>query len=312
MKIIIKTGLLSLSIFIASYSITTLAQSKQVVIPETFKPEREELISDLATKRIKNKINPLTKETLEKIKDEVKEKKKSMTAPLFDPELRNRQIQMDVSPEQKEVKINLSPNYSTIISFFDKNGNPWDIERYLIAENLFDNDKFRPNMLKISPKLENSSLVSNIQVLLKDAKYILTLKTSHNYDVVDNIVSVTMTSLSPDSIAKQQDNIQDRLLSNAKFDNPEYISFIDGIGEKAERRSVYVKEGHDSYESNLIEAWEKNDFIILRMAQGAVISPDVFSAKQDTHGNNIYMVDKSYAPDIVVSTNGLIFSIEVK
>jgi len=194
-----------------------------------------------------------------------------------------------------------------LVSFFDIDGNPWSISKKLSAENLFETELIQDNILKILPKSSVLNLNSNLPVLLNQAKFPITLKTKESFDDVYNLVTVIVNSRSPNNSVSKTINYSQ---SNAIFDNKDFLSFIDGYGDGAKKREVFSIDRNEEIYN--IESWEKNGLLIIRMEEGNIISPQPIETKSDQYGNPLFIIDKSFAPDIMVSQFGEVFSIEIK
>lgn len=165
---ITKVSLLALLI-----SFNTLANNKkeEVQMPVQLKPERMQLLEDIANQKVIEEELPFTEETSTELKQMLENKKEYINKPLKEPkkEFRSLVVPMGIRDggEDNLKKIYLHPNLTTTLVFVDKLGKPWTIKKHTVSTpSKFNPELTNENIITFSPKVNSG--FGNLTILFKE------------------------------------------------------------------------------------------------------------------------------------------------
>lgn len=270
--------------------------------------EREALIDDLTSEKIDRTLFPVDANTAIKYRENLLEKERAATAPIVDPEILFRKINIDTSKKEDNKVVYLSPNYVTTLLFLDKNGAQWPIENYLMAlnKNIANKD------------LSNSSLVfapkdiqfgrTNLVVTLKGAKTPIIMTVEISPEKVDYKAEVVVNDYGPNStpVVYRNANTKQDFSFMASFAKEDLYSMLDGISpsDAYTKRRTSLPEG--------VEVWVKEKVMYVR-TKDMLISPSLIPAEYNKmqSPDNTYLYTVPYMNVIVLSRHGQMTQVKI-
>lgn len=283
-------------------------QKEQAQEPLRVPLEREALIDELTSEKIERQNFPVDPDEAIKYRENLLEKERAAMAPVVDPEILFRKINIDTSKKEDNKIVYLSPNYVTTLLFLDKNGTQWPIENYLMAlnKNIANKD------------LNNSSLVfapkdiqfgkTNLVVTLKGANTPIIMTVEISPEKVDYKAEVIVNDYGPNSkpvIYRSADTKQDFSFM-ASFVKEDLYSMLDGITPS----DVYVKRRTSLPEG--VEVWVKDKVMYVR-TKDTLISPSLIPAEYNKmqSPDNTYLYTVPYMNVIVLSRHGQMTQVKI-
>ncbi len=270
--------------------------------------EREALIDDLTSEKINRQLFPVDEEEAVKYRENLLNRERVSTAPVVDPEIMFRKINIDTSRKEDNKVVYLSPNYVTTLVFLDKNGAQWPIENYLMAlgKNIANKD------------LSNSSLVfapkdvqfarTNLVVTLKGSNTPIIMTVEISPEKVDYKADVIVNDYGPNStpVVYRNPNAKQDFSFMASFVKEDMYSMLEGITPS----EAYVKRRTSLPED--VEVWVKDKVMYVR-SKDMLISPSLIPTEYNKmqSPDNTFLYTVPYMNVIVLSRHGQMTQIKI-
>lgn len=305
-KIII--GMFVLSALSSSVMAAQRNAEKQAEEPLRIPLEREALIDDLTTEKLDRQMFPVDAEAGVQFREKLLEKERIIQAPIVDPEVLFRKINIDTSKRDDNKTIYLSPNYVTTMLFLDKNGSQWPIENYTSAlgKNIIDKD-LNSSALVFAPK-DIKFGRGNLVVMLKGSKSPVIMTMEISPEKVDYKAEVIINDYGPNSrpVVYSNPNAKQDFSFMASFVKEDLYSMLDGISPS----NAYVKRRTSLPED--VEVWVKDKVMYIR-TKDILISPNLIPSEYNKmqSPDNTYLYTTTYMNVIVLSRHGQITQVKI-
>lgn len=300
-------GVFALSVLSSS----VIAANKQEREPEPVRlsVEKEGLLDDLTTERLMREKFPINEEDGIKFREKLLEKDRLTSAPIKQPEILFRSIDIDTKSPGKNNTVYLSPDYVTTLLFTDKSGAEWPIENYILAlgENVYDKDLNKSSIV-IAPKGINYGR-ANMVVMLKGNKTPVIISVEISPDKVDYQAKVRVDDYGPNSqpVIYKSPNAKQDLSFMGSFAKDDLYSMLEGIsppsGDYQKRKTSAPQD---------VEAWVKDKVMYIR-TKDTLISPSMIPAEYNKMQSNddTYLYTVPYMPVVVLSRHGQVVQIKI-
>jgi len=290
---------------------SVIAANKQDREPEPVRMplEREALLDDLTTERLIREQFPINEEDGITIREKLLEQDRLLNAPIKEPEILFRSIDVETNKPGENKIIYLSPNYVTTLLFVDKSGAQWPIENYTIAlgEKVYDQD-LNKSSLVIAPKNVNYGR-GNMVVMLKGSKSPIIMSIEISPDKVDYKAEVRISDYGPNSqpVVYKSPTAKQDLSFMGSYAKEELYSMLEGITPS--------DSGYQKRRTSLpqdVEVWVKDKVMHIR-TKDVLISPRLIPAEYNKMQSNddTYLYTAPYMPVIVLSRHGQIVNVKI-
>lgn len=300
------------SFFVLSVlSTSIMAANKQEKEPEPVRLplEREALIDDLTTEKVLRDQFPLTESDGITIREKFLEQDRIKSAPIKEPEILFRSINIETSKPGENKVVYLSPNYVSTLLFIDKSGQPWPIETYTIAlgDKIYDQDLNKSSIV-IAPKNVNYGR-GNMVVMLKGAKSPIIMSIEISPDKVDFKAEVRVSDYGPNSqpVVYRSPNAKQDLSFMGSYVKDDLYSMLEGISPPD---ATYQKRKTSLPQD--VEVWVKDKIMHIR-TKDVLISPSLIPADYSKMQSNdeIFLYTVPYMPVVVLSRHGQIVQVKI-
>lgn len=304
-------SLLSVAIITTSAVIPNQAFSankdEEILEPLRLEKSREALIEDLTDEKILRDFFPLNKNGII-FKEAKLEETRIIESNVREPEVMFRRVSVDPKKHYESRKIHLSSNYITTVSFTDKYGEPWPIDKYSIPEGLIQDEDLSNSLLILNPTGDKTFYKGNMVVMLEGQKapVIITLEISP--DVVDYQASFVIEDIGPNSkptVFKSKNKGDMSFM--ALYPAAELYDLLEGVTPD----STYEKKTTSLPRD--VEVWEKGKVMFIRTKE-AFVSPSLidFDYNKIKSNNDVYLYTVASIPVVVLSINGQITPVSIR
>lgn len=303
----IYLSLLSAAIITTSVSSFAANRDDEVLEPLRLEQSREQLIEDISDEKILRDFFPLNKNG-KKFKEAKLEELRITESSVREPEVMFRRINIDPKKHYENKKINLSSNYITTVSFTDKYGEPWPIDKYSIPDGLIQDEDLSNSLLILNPTGERTFYKGNMVVMLEGQKEPLIITLEISPDVVDYRASVIIDDRGPNSQPKAFKNENKGDMSfMAQYASAELYDLLEGITPDSSYEKKTTSLPRD------VEVWEKDKFMFVRTKE-AFISPSLIPYDYGLlkNNNDVYLYTIASIPVIVLSINGKTTTVSIR
>lgn len=258
---------------------------------QSIEPIEETVISRKAKSRWLDKKMPFNERDVDQYINNSAKLEKAFK-PNLGVNLIKKSVSINPSESQNYPVVITSLGYNTVLTFWDSNGSPWDVEyvangnqtQFIVDQP--ENVKYK-NILIINPRELLSR--TNLTVSLKDEKHPLTIHVVTN-DLTQDInsaygeFSVNLRKRNPNSIIEP--TIIDTTLIQSRSDSNVLLAFIDDLPpEKA--KSLNIKgQGSD------LKGWSFDNNYYIKTTH-ALVWPPSKSIQRDGSNATVYKVAKS-------------------
>lgn len=149
---------------------------------------------------------PITNNQIKDIRLSKEASDKATYGPIHRVKQTQRTVNLDISSPSIQ-KINLVPNFASIVSFFDASGSPWMIDKAFASDNTGVTVNIigeKSNQLVLTT--QNTYQQGTLIVTLKGLDNAISLNFNANDHLSDRRVSYTLTQLSPKSLPSKASN----------------------------------------------------------------------------------------------------------
>lgn len=282
------------------------ADDQKPQLPLQISPEKEKFIDGVVNDKVEKQFLPFTEDEALQIKKKLMDREKQLNAPASTPDVMFRSLNIDPSAPYQDQTIFLSPNYVSTLLIFDKMGNPWPIEKYVLAlsDKLYS-DNINSNTMVLSSKKLNYGR-GNVVISLKDLKTPIILSIEISPNKIDYKTDIRLNSFGPNSQPTVFKNDKD-LSYLGKFAKEDAYSMLDGITPEGGK---YIKRPTSL---DGVEAWANGKTLYVR-TKDILISPSLlpteYSKMQSADGTYLYTVPNISV--LVLSRNGQPVQVKVE
>lgn len=291
-----------------SYSSAAQKRDDEVLEPLRVEKSREILMEEVSDEKILRDFFPLNDSGI-KFKEAKLKELRIIESPIKDPEVMFRRISVDPKKQYENKSIHLSLNYITTVSFTDKYGEPWPIERYSIPDGLMQDEDLSNSLLVLNPTGERTFYKGNMVVMLKNQKTPIIITLEISPDIVDYKASFVIEDIGPNStpVSLVSSTGGGDMSFMASYPAAELYDLLEGVtpNSKYEKKTTSLPMD--------VEVWEKDKIMFVRTKE-QFISPRLipFDYQKIKSNNDVYLYTIASIPVIVLSINGRITNVNIR